>query len=456
MAPPNQHTNGITALHLPTKLVPHTTPLDIAAEFSHHDPAFARLNNGSFGCCPSTIISAQKKWQLKFLENPDYFYFNTLQPSILRSRHLIKSLINADDVEEISIVDNVTTGAAIVLSDTTWSFFTGHFNQGDAVLILQKAYGAIKNSVTAYVSRAGGHVIEVPLPFPLTSNEQIIAEFNKALETGKSNGRQKIKLAVIDHVTSIPSVVIPVKELVKICRDAGVEQIFIDGAHGVGCVDVDVKDIGADFYASSLYKWFFCPPAAAFLHCKKTNNNNNNALKLHHPIVSHEYGNGLAAESGWIGTRDYSAQCVIPEVYEFMMSKFEGGIDGIRRRNHEKVVEMAEMLAEEWGTTLGAPPEMFASMVMVGLPPCLGISSDADAWNLFEHLRNCFGILAPVYYRAAMEEDVVPIMITGYVRISHQVYNTFDDYCRLKDAINKLVNDGFTYEATKHLPIINS
>lgn len=248
---------------------------------------------------------------------------------------------------------------------------------------------------------------------------------------------RKVRLAVIDHITSMPSVVIPVKELVKMCRDEGVDYIFVDAAHAIGSVEIDMKEIGADFYTSNLHKWFFCPPSVAFLYCRKSDKISN----LHHLIVSHEYGNGLAIESGWIGTRDYSAQLVVPEVMEFV-SRFEGGIDGIRKRNHEKVVEMGEMLVNSWGTNLGSPPDMCSSMVMVGMPVSLGITGDSDCLKLRTYLRNCYKIEVPIYFRAPEDGEVNPI--TRYARISHQVYNTLDDYLRFRDAVNKLVADGLT------------
>ncbi|KAM7470116.1 hypothetical protein LguiA_008299 [Lonicera macranthoides] len=412
------------------------TPSEIRSEFSHHHSTTARINNGSFGSVPASIISAQHQHQLKYLQQPDNFYFNVLKPSVLKSRTLIKDLIHADHVDEVSIVDNATTASAIVLQHISWSFFENKFDKGDTVVMLHYAYGAVKKSVEAYVTRAGGEVIEVKLPFPLNSNDEIISEFRKALEKGKMNGR-KVRLAVIDHITSMPSVLIPVKELVKMCREEGVDRIFVDAAHAIGCTEINVKEIGADFYTSNLHKWFFCPPAVAFLYCRKSDK----VPDLHHPVVSHEYGNGLAIESAWIGTRDYSAQLVVPEVLEFV-NRFEGGIDGIRKRNHEKVVEMGEMLAKEWGTKLGSPPEMCSSMAMVGLPACLGISSELDALDLRTHLRDCFGVEVPIYYRAPEEGEVNPI--TGYARISHQVYNTVDDYYKFRDAVNKLVSDGFT------------
>ena len=336
----------------------------------------------------------------------------------------------------MSIVDNATTAAAIVLQQIAWGFAEGRFQPGDAAVLLHYAYGAVKKSVEAYVTRAGGYVIEAPLPFPVNSVDEIVQEFRKALERGKQNGR-RVRLAVIDHVTSMPSVVIPVKELVRICREEGVDQVFVDAAHGIGCVDADMTQIGADFYTSNLHKWFFCPPSVAFLYSRRSTESSD----LHHPVVSHEYGNGLAIESAWIGTRDYSAQLVVPKVFEFI-NRFEGGIDGIKKRNHDAVVEMGEMLVKAWGTHLGCPPEMCSSMVMVGLASCLGISSDQDALKLRTYLRDKFGVEVPIYYRAPKDGEVGPI--TGYARISYQVYNKVDDYYKFRDAINQLVHNAFT------------
>ncbi|XP_015874829.3 probable L-cysteine desulfhydrase, chloroplastic [Ziziphus jujuba] len=429
--------NGDSRTHLPKKpRLSFFTESEIATEFAHHDSDVARINNGSFGCCPASVLEAQKVWQHKFLAQPDDFYFNELKKGIHRSRSIIKEIINAEHVDEVSLVDNATTAAAVVLQQTSWAFSEGRFDKGDAIVMLHYAYGAVKKSIEAYVTRAGGYVIEVPLPFPVSSNDEIVTEFRKALEKGKANGR-RVRLAVIDHVTSMPCVVIPIKELVKICREEGVDQVFVDAAHGIGCTAVDMKEIGADFYASNLHKWFFCPPSVAFLYCRKSPK----LSELHHPVVSHEYGNGLAIESAWIGTRDYSPQLVVPSVLDFV-NKFEGGLEGIKKRNHDAVVEMGEMLAKEWGTHLGCPPDMCASMIMIGLPACLGILTEKDTLKLRSHLREKFGVEVPIYFRAPRNSE--DVTITGYARISYQVYNKVDDYNKFKDAINKLVSDGFT------------
>ncbi|KAK1279817.1 hypothetical protein QJS04_geneDACA002807 [Acorus gramineus] len=85
------------------KLVAPITSSEIATEFAHHEPSVARINNDSFCSCLSSILSAQSAWQRLFLCQPDQFYFDHLRPEILRSRHTIKDLINADDVEEVFV-----------------------------------------------------------------------------------------------------------------------------------------------------------------------------------------------------------------------------------------------------------------------------------------------------------------------------------------------------------------
>ncbi|KAM7275607.1 hypothetical protein ACFE04_017473 [Oxalis oulophora] len=419
------------------------TESEIREEFGHHQQTVARINNGSFGSCPKSVIAAQSDWQLRFLRQPDDFYFNTLRNGILNSRNIIKALVNADDVNEISIVDNATTAAAIVLQQIGRRFADGTYAKNDTVLMLHCAFQAVKKSIQAYVTRAGGSVIEVQLPFPVNSEEEIIAEFKKELVRGKASGK-RIRLAIIDHITSMPCVVIPVRELVTICREEGVDQVFVDAAHAIGSVKVDVKEIGADFYVSNLHKWLFCPPSVAFLYCRKTTSNSL-PNDIHHPVVSHEYGNGLPVESSWIGTRDYSSQLVVPTVMEFI-NRFEGGIEGIMTKNHEEVIKMGKMLAESWRTILGSPEEMCAGMVMVGLPSKLCIFSEEDASRLRSHLREKYEVEVPIHYQMMKDGELSGPMdkdgfITAYARISHQVYNTLDDYLKFRDAVNQLVEE---------------
>ena len=52
--------------------------------------------------------------------------------------------------------------------------------------------------------------------------------------------------SLVDHITSPAAVVMPVKEIVRVCRERGV-RVMVDAAHSPGQLPLDVKDLGAEF-----------------------------------------------------------------------------------------------------------------------------------------------------------------------------------------------------------------
>ena len=80
------------------------------------------------------------------------------------------------------------------------------------------------------------------------------------LEAATANSG-RVALAVLDHVTSMPSMVLPIKRLVALCHSFGV-PVFVDGAHAVGNVEVDVQNIGAGTPGSQRILTFLMGPMA--------------------------------------------------------------------------------------------------------------------------------------------------------------------------------------------------
>jgi isopenicillin-N epimerase len=54
-------------------------------------------------------------------------------------------------------------------------------------------------------------------------------------------------LAVIDHVTSNTAIVLPVQRLAALFHAAGA-SVLVDGAHAVGMLDLNLTELGADYY----------------------------------------------------------------------------------------------------------------------------------------------------------------------------------------------------------------
>ncbi|MED6113838.1 hypothetical protein PIB30_074596 [Stylosanthes scabra] len=78
-----------------------------------------------------------------------------------------EAFINADDIDDVSLVDNTTTVAVIVLQQVIRQFTDGRFLKNDVVIMFNCVFQAVKKSIGAYDDPAGGSVVEVQLPFPI-------------------------------------------------------------------------------------------------------------------------------------------------------------------------------------------------------------------------------------------------------------------------------------------------
>jgi len=97
----------------------------------------------------------------------------------------------------------------------------------------------------------------VDVPFPLRDTADLIAVFEARLTAIKAKyPPAALRLATIDHISSVPAIVMPVHTLVSMLRAAGgFRRVFVDGAHGPGTIpSLDVPAIGADFYAGNIHK----------------------------------------------------------------------------------------------------------------------------------------------------------------------------------------------------------
>lgn len=68
----------------------------------------------------------------------------------------------------------------------------------------------------------------------------------------------RVKAAVFDMVVSVPAVRFPFEALVRECKELGVLSV-VDGAHGVGMLEVDLGSLGVDFFTSNLHKYYIHP-----------------------------------------------------------------------------------------------------------------------------------------------------------------------------------------------------
>ena len=74
----------------------------------------------------------------------------------------------------------------------------------------------------------------------------------------------RTRVLSFSHLSNVSGVRLPAKELCAIARERGILTL-VDGAQTFGFLDLDLRDLGCDFFTGSSHKWFVGPKEAGIL-----------------------------------------------------------------------------------------------------------------------------------------------------------------------------------------------
>ncbi len=77
----------------------------------------------------------------------------------------------------------------------------------------------------------------------------------------------RAKLLLLTHVSNRNGLIPPVREIIALARERGVD-VILDSAQAVGQFPVDVAALGADFVGFSLHKWVGAPLAVGGIYIR--------------------------------------------------------------------------------------------------------------------------------------------------------------------------------------------
>ena len=354
------------------------------------------LNHGAYGSTPRAVLQASDRWRTRMEADPSIFFRRDLSGLLREAAARVATCLGGRG-EDWAFVENATAGMNAIIDSTSLA-------PGDELICLSQVYGAVGNALKHRASRSGARVVVVPVPVPFVDPEPLLTGL-RAVITSRS------RLVTLDHVTSPGATVLPVADLVPICRDAGV-PVAIDGAHAPGMLALDVPSLGADWYVGNLHKWAFAPRGTGVLWCAPARQ-----ADLHPVSISHDYGRGFTAEFDYCGTRDNSSWLASGAGLDYLEAI---GRDRLRLHNNALAREAGEMLARAWRSELSAGPEFLGSMAAVRLPNGAG-GTRVNGRDLSTRLTEQHGISCAVL---ALEGGL-------WVRVSAQVYNEPVEYERL-------------------------
>src|SRR5260370_23798587 len=155
------------------------------------------------------------------------------------------------DREEIAITRNASESLEILLMGMD-------FKSGDEILTTTQDYPRMLTTLSQREKREGLKLKLIQIPIPPKNLDEITAAFEKGITN-------RTRLILMSHQINITGQITPVKAVCDMARAKGIETI-VDGAHSFAQFDFKQKDLGCDYFGTSLPKWLSAPTGRARLN----------------------------------------------------------------------------------------------------------------------------------------------------------------------------------------------
>jgi selenocysteine lyase/cysteine desulfurase len=155
--------------------------------------------------------------------------------------------------DELALVRNATEGNSYVANGLD-------MKPGDEVLMTDQEHPGGEQPWNLRAKRYGIVVKKITLPKPVPDAATVLNLFRDAITP-------RTRVIFFSHITTVTGVVLPAKEICALARSKGILSA-VDGAHVVGMMKLDVKELGCDLYTSSPHKWLQAPKGSGFIYVR--------------------------------------------------------------------------------------------------------------------------------------------------------------------------------------------
>jgi isopenicillin-N epimerase len=363
------------------------------------DESVTFLNHGSFGATPRAVFERYQHWQLELERQPVLFLARRLEGLLAEARAAVGDYVGAA-ADDLVFVPNATAGVNVAARSLELTL-------GDEVLSTDLEYGALDLTWERRCREVGARYLRTPIELPVTQADGIV-------DTIWAGVGPRTRVLFLSHHTSSTAMTLPVAELCRRARDAGITTV-LDGAHVPGHFRLDLGDLAPDFYAGNCHKWLGAPKGAGFLYVRRELQRD-----VHPLLVSWGYQGddpAFVTRHEKQGTRDPAAYLTVPAAIEWQR---EHDWDQVRRRCHA----LARRARNELGLEPLTPDsdEFYGQMVALLLPA-------GTPEELQQRLYDEYRVEIPVSAHGGRH----------LIRASFQGYNDEGDLARLREALAALL-----------------
>ena len=361
------------------------------------------LNNGGVSPSPRIVTEALVRYIWQQEDATAYTMWQLLEPQSETIRTGLAEMFGCDR-EEIAITRNASESLEILLMGMD-------FKPGDEILTTTQDYPRMLTTLRQREKREGLVLKLIQIPVPPRNLNEITTAFERALNN-------RTRLILIAHQINLTGQITPVKAVCDMARAKGIETI-VDGAHSFGQFDFKQKDLGCDYFGTSLHKWLFAPKGTGLLYVKR------DKIEKLWPLMAAESKQAADVRKfEEIGTHSAAPKLAIGEAM-----LFHNGIGGKRKEARLRY------LSRYWMNRLKAVPKIRFNTSFDPAQSCAianvqieGVNPSAVGSYLFDKHR--------IYTTPIVHEEFQGI------RITPNVYTTLGELDRFCEVMERIATKG--------------
>jgi cysteine desulfurase/selenocysteine lyase len=384
-----------------------------------HGKDLVYLDNGATSLKPQQVIDRLVDYYAKENANVHrgvHFLSQEATTAMENTREHVRDFLNAASIEEIIFTKGTTESINLL----AFSFAERYLNEGDEIIVTEMEHHANFVPWKLACDRKKAKLKVVPIFY----NGELDIEVLKKLLNSRT------RLLAINHVSNALGTVNPVEEIIQLAHEQGV-VVHVDGAQSVPHLQVDVRQLGCDFYTFSGHK-MYAPMGIGVMYGKQ------NYLEEMPPYQSGgEMIDQVSAEEVTFNTLPFKFEAGTPNVggilgldvaISFMN---EIGIEQIATHEDALLHYAEEELAKIPEVQIMGNPAQRAGVLSMTLK---GIHH-YDAATILDQLgiavRSGHHCAQPVMRRYGVE---------GSLRISFAVYNTKEEIDTFVHALKRVIS----------------
>jgi selenocysteine lyase/cysteine desulfurase len=361
-------------------------------------PGLTYLNTASLGPTPRTVLDRTLAAWRELESNPVYMAYGD-GPALVeadRTRALAARLLGCT-ADELLITRSTTDAMNSVAQ-------AARLAPGDRILTTDQEHEGGSLGWRYRVRRDGVHIDEVPIAPTDHDADAIVGRIAAALTPAT-------RVISVSHVIASTGLRMPIARLAALARRHGALSV-VDGAQAAGHIDVDVKALGCDAYATSGHKWLMGPKGTGLLYVSRE-------AKGIEP-VEWEDGRRFVAPSTGMGSLPLAVGfgAAIEEVLQRRMADVERRNLALRHRAYTGLTAITGL------EVVSPPPGPLATAIVAARLP-----ADLDSRQVRDTLRQRHGIVIKMIEKR---------WFNG-IRLSPHVFNTERDVAAALRAIRTVI-----------------